>query len=150
LALLASTARPDTPQLLRLRGDAIGQFAAGRIDEVLEANLRFAFHPEHAADERLVARYKSIVQRAGAAQLIRQNRAVMAREDARPWLAGIGCPALVVCGEADELTPPEVARELAAMLPRARLQLLPHCGHMLTLEQPQAVAALLGEWLAAL
>jgi pimeloyl-ACP methyl ester carboxylesterase len=151
LALLATTARPDTPELIRLRSEACEAFAAGRIDEVLRANVAFAFDASVAAGSAPVARYFAIVRRAGAAQLIAQNRAVMARDDSRPHLAAIDtrrCPTLVLCGEGDLLTPPEVSREIAEAVPGARFELLPGCGHMLTLEAPQAVAGRLAAWLA--
>ena len=150
LALLGTTARPDTPELIALRTQAIELFAAGRLDEVLRANLPFAFHPDSGADEALRQRYLAIVRRAGAEQLIRQNRAVMARADLRPHLAAIACPVLVACGEGDALTPPAVSDELAALLPRAQRVRLAGCGHMLTLEQPAAVASLLAGWLDGL
>ena len=57
---------------------------------------------------------------------------------------------LVLCGEDDQLTPPERSREIAALVPHAQLQLVPRCGHMLTMEQPQAVNAALDAWLRAL
>jgi pimeloyl-ACP methyl ester carboxylesterase len=148
LALLGTSARPDTPELIKLRTEACALFAAGRMDEVLQANVLFAFHPQHSADEAMVQRYFAIVQRAGAEQLIAQNRAVMARDDGRPHLAAIRCPTLVLCGEGDLITPPEVSRETAAAVPGARLEVLPRCGHMLTLEEPAAVAARLAAWLA--
>ncbi|MBL8287724.1 MAG: alpha/beta hydrolase [Rubrivivax sp.] len=152
-ALLGTTARPDTPQLVALRSEACELFAAGRMDDVLRANVLFAFHPDNSADEALVARYLAIVQRAGAAQLIAQNRAVMARDDGRPFLPAIDprrCPVLVLCGEADALTTPEVAREIAEAVPGARFEVLPRCGHMLTLEQPALVAERLTAWLVPL
>jgi len=151
LALLATSARADTPELVKLRTEACALFAAGRADEVLRANVPFAFHPERASDAALVERYFAIVQRAGAAQLIAQNRAVMARKDIRPHLGAIDtrrCPTLVLCGEADLLTPPEVSREIAEAVRGAEFELLPGCGHMLTLEQPAAVARRLAAWLA--
>lgn len=149
LALLATTARPDTPELLRLRSEAIVLFEQGRMDEVLRANVPFAFHPRQRADATLVQRYIALVQRAGAAQLVAQNRAVMARADARPHLAAIACPVLVACGDGDLLTPWEQSEEIAAAVPRARLEALPGCGHMLTLEAPGRVAGLLIDWLDA-
>jgi pimeloyl-ACP methyl ester carboxylesterase len=148
LALLASSARPDTPELIRLRSDAIELFAQGRMREVLQANLVFAFDPAHAA--ALAPAYLAMIERAGGAQLIAQNRAVMARVDLRPLLPQIACPALVMCGESDLLTPPDHAQEMAALIPGARLELLQQCGHLLTWEQPQRVSALLVDWLAGL
>lgn len=148
LALLGTTARADTPELLRLRGEAIGLFEQGRAEEVLRANVLFAFHPAQQRDAALIERYVRMVLRAGAAQLVAQNRAVMARADLRARLPAIACPTLVACGEADALTPPEHAAEIAASLPGARLELLRGAGHMLTMEQPAALGALLAGWLS--
>lgn len=150
LALLGSTARADTPEVARVRREAITAFEQGRVDEVLRANLMFAFHPQVPGDAEIVACYLSFVRRAGAAQLIRQNRALLARADQRAWLPGLACPMLVACGEADLLTPPDCAREIAAAVPGARLALVPDCGHMLTLEQPHRVNTLLCDWLDGL
>lgn len=148
IALLGSTARPDTPELVTLRRNAIQLFEQGRVEELLRVNAMFAFHPSRAAP--LVEDYIAMVLRAGTPGLIRQNRAVMARPDLRPGLADVRCPTLVVGGLGDQLTPPECAREMAEAIPGAQLQLLPECGHMLTWEQPQAVTTLLRDWLAAL
>lgn len=148
LALLGSSARPDTPELIRLRSDAIVQFEHGRMHEVLAANVAFAFDPARAA--ALTPCYLAMMDRAGAAQLVAQNRAVMARPDQRPRLPQIACPTLVLAGESDLLAPPEHSLEMAALIPGARLELLSQCGHMLTWEQPDCVNALLADWLAAL
>jgi pimeloyl-ACP methyl ester carboxylesterase len=72
----------------------------------------------------------------------------MARADLRAALPAMRCPALVLCGEADALTPPDHARELADTLPNARLEMIEGAGHMLTLEQPARVGSLLADWLA--
>ena len=130
-----------------LRTQAIAEFEQGRIEPLLRANVIFAFHRAHQA--RLADDYLAMVLRAGAAGLIRQNRAVMARTDLRPTLPALACPTLVVGGLDDLLIPPECARELAAAIPGAQLQLLAECGHMLTWEQPGAVTALLQGWLSA-
>jgi pimeloyl-ACP methyl ester carboxylesterase len=148
LALLGTTARADTPELLRLRGEAIELFEQGRAEEVLRANVLFAFHPAQQRDAALIERYVRMVLRAGAAQLVAQNRAVMARADLRQRLHAVACPTLVACGEADALTPPEHAAEIAASLPGARLETLRGAGHMLTMEQPAALGALLAGWLS--
>jgi pimeloyl-ACP methyl ester carboxylesterase len=150
LALLGTSARADTPELLALRSQAIELFAAGRMEEVLRANVLFAFHPLAAARPGLVEDYLAMIRRAGAEQLITQNRAVMAREDRRPTCRSITCPVLVACGEADQITPPEHAREMAAAMAHARLEIVPGAGHMLTMEQPARVGALLQDWLARL
>jgi pimeloyl-ACP methyl ester carboxylesterase len=150
LALLGTSARPETADMQRLREQAIALFDAGRADEVLRANVMFAFDRRHPQLKALSARYFAIIQRAGTDQLVRQNRAVIARPDARAHLPTLRCPTLVVTGEDDALTPADCAREIAALAPGAELHLLPHCGHMLTMEQPDAVNRLLLDWLARL
>lgn len=148
LALLASSARPDTPELIQLRSEAIPLFEQGRMHEVLEPNVPLALHPAHLP--ALAGRYLAMMERAGAAQLVAQNRAIMARPDQRPWLPRIACPTLVVYGSDDQILPPEQSLELAALIPGARLEVLSRCGHLLTWEQPEAVNALLMDWLAGL
>lgn len=153
MALLGTSARPDTPELIQLRTQACELFATGRMDEVLRANVLFAFHPTHQKQPGLVGRYLAMLGRAGPNQLIAQNRAVMARVDSRPHLPHISCPVLVACGEADLLTPVEVSREMVDLLPeaaRAAMEIVPGAGHMLTMEQPERVSALLLRWVAGL
>ncbi len=147
LALLGTNARPESAQMRQVREDAIRLFEQGRLAEVIEPNIALAFHPDRAADSALVASYLTLVYRAGAQQLIRQNRAVIARPDARGHLGALRCPVLVLCGDADLLAPPDCSREIAALVPQAQLVLLPRCGHMLTMEQPEAVNAALAAWL---
>jgi len=74
----------------------------------------------------------------------------MARPDLRPALPRIACPLLAVVGEADRLTPPEHAREIAAAVPGARLEIVPGAGHLPGWEQPARVNALLRGWLGGL
>ena len=65
-------------------------------------------------------------------------RAMKLREDATPWLPGITCPALVVCGTEDVLTPPADSETLASAMPGAELVLLSGVGHLSNLEAPMA------------
>jgi pimeloyl-ACP methyl ester carboxylesterase len=97
-----------------------------------------------------VDHYVAQILRVGADQLIAQNRAVMARADMRPWLADIGCPLLVACGDNDLLTPLEHSREIVQAVAHARLEVVPGAGHLMTWEQPARVNALLLQWLATL
>ena len=147
LALLGTNAQPESPETHQLRADAIELFEQGNLRDVLEPNVAFAFHPKQADDAALVQLYLKIVLDAGAGQLIRQNRALMRRPDQRQHLPHVRCPVLVMCGENDLLTPPPMSREIAALVPGAVLRWVPECGHMLTMEKPRFVNAVLGNWL---
>ncbi len=73
----------------------------------------------------------------------------MGRPDSRPHLAAIRVPTLVAVGAEDVLTPPGLAEEIAAGIPGARLERIPGCGHLPTMEDPAAATALMRAWLTA-
>jgi pimeloyl-ACP methyl ester carboxylesterase len=150
LALLGTNARPETDEMRTLREGAVAFFAQGRALELLRLNVPLAFHASRASDPQLTQTYLDFVMAAGAKQLIRQNRAIRGRPDARVHLPTLRCPVLVVCGDSDQLTPPECSREIAALVPQAELVMVPQCGHMLTMEQPGLVNAALIDWLERL
>ena len=147
LALLGTAATPETADAYRLREQAIAVIERGQVRDLIEMNVMFAFHPTHAADRELTRRYVDHILDAGAEQLIRQNRALMKRPDARLHLGHYKGPALLLCGDSDKLTPPEAMREISALLPQAQLHWLRDCGHMLTMEKPSEVNTLLRQWL---
>ena len=70
--------------------------------------------------------------------------------DALDRLAGINAPTLVIVGEQDLLTPPSVAREVAAGIPGARFELITGDGssHLLPLERPDDFNQLVIDFLA--
>lgn len=147
LALLGTTARPESEEMRQVRENAIRLFGEGRVAEVIEPNVHFAFHPDNARDAAITSAYLEFVLRAGAQQLIAQNRAVIARPDARVHLPRLSCPSLVMSGDSDQLVPPENGREIAGLLAGSEFVLVPRCGHMLTMEQPAFVNDALARWL---
>ena len=65
----------------------------------------------------------------------------IAAHDTRPRLRELGgVPTLVVHGLEDNLVPHDRGRELAALIPGARLELVPKCGHLLTTDAEEQVA----------
>jgi pimeloyl-ACP methyl ester carboxylesterase len=90
----------------------------------------------------------NMLERSSPAQFEAQINALLTRPDATALLSTITCPALVLCGEQDSWSPPEQHQALCDALPNAELRVLPHCGHMSTLEQADAVSQALIAWLA--
>jgi pimeloyl-ACP methyl ester carboxylesterase len=76
--------------------------------------------------------------------------ALRTRPDSRPDLPSISCPALVIVGEEDTLTPPDVARVMADGIRGAAYVPIRRAGHLANVEQPQAFNAALHAWLATL
>jgi pimeloyl-ACP methyl ester carboxylesterase len=150
LVLVGASARADDADLRQLRADAIEHFEQGDVEPFLRANAMLVLHPRQAADPAMLEAYLAMVLRAGAAQLVAQNRAVMDRPDLRPQLAALRCPVLLMVGETDAVTPPDHAREIAGAVPGATLHVIDGAGHLPTIETPERVNALLRPWLSAL
>jgi pimeloyl-ACP methyl ester carboxylesterase len=150
LALLGTSARPELAHHRQQRETAIQMVEAGRLAEFVRATAAMAFSPTHPSDKADLQRYKDMVLRTSPALWVQQNRALADRPDARLHLAAVRCPTLVLCGDKDLLTPALLSEEIASLVPGAELHRLPRCGHMLTMEQPEEVNAVLLDWLARL
>jgi pimeloyl-ACP methyl ester carboxylesterase len=61
------------------------------------------------------------------------------RPDRTELLATIAVPVLVMVGSDDTLTPPDVARRMAAAIPGATFEEIPGAGHVPPLERPSVV-----------
>lgn len=60
----------------------------------------------------------------------------------------ITAPTLLLYAEDDRLTPPDMGKEVAALMPHAEYTVLPKCGHLMNLECPDAFNARLLAFLA--
>ena len=70
---------------------------------------------------------------------------MVAKVDLRPRLAAIHCPTMVLVGEQDTLTPPDLAQELVTSIQGAELHIIPESGHASPVEQPQMVTTLFAQ-----
>jgi pimeloyl-ACP methyl ester carboxylesterase len=73
---------------------------------------------------------------------------LMTRPDSTPLLASLTCPTLIVAGEEDEITGPDVARQMHGQVADAGLALIGHAGHLSSLEQPEAFNEALDRFLS--
>jgi len=119
----------------------------GRLGEVADGLFPRLVHARRWGDESLRRTWRAMVQEVGAGGFINQQTAIIGRPDSRPGLAAIACPALVIVGDGDVLTPPERAEEIANGIPGARLSVIRDSGHLSSLEQPAAVTKSMLEFL---
>lgn len=150
LALLDTSARPDTPEQTKTRLALIEMARDGRFDEVWRTLLPKIVHPERVEDPEIGAAVGEMARSVGPEGFERQERAIIGRPDSRGDLPGIACPTLVLCGRDDALMPPPLHEELAEGIPGARLRIVDRCGHLSTLERPEEVTHAMREWLGAL
>jgi pimeloyl-ACP methyl ester carboxylesterase len=147
LALLDTSARPETPEQSERRKPQIALAQGGHFAEVPPLQFPVFVHRNRQHDEALRARVRSMAEETGAEAFLRQQKAIMTRPDMRPLLASIACPTLVLVGDGDELTPPPLSEEIAAGIAGSRLVVIADCGHLSTMERPEAVNRALVEWM---
>jgi pimeloyl-ACP methyl ester carboxylesterase len=138
--ILANTrAEPDDEAARANRDRLIAQAAAGTGSSVIEGMLPRLLSPATLAERPAVAEEVRLI---GAAQvsagIVGALRALRDRPDARPSLAAIAVPTLVLVGRDDALTPVAASEVLASSIPGARLVILVGAGHLSNLEQPAA------------
>ncbi|MGH6984932.1 MAG: alpha/beta fold hydrolase [Stellaceae bacterium] len=147
LALLDTGARADTPEQTSRRRGLIELAEKGEFRGVTPRLLPLFIHPDRLNDKALTGAVTAMAERVGRDAFLRQQKAIIGRVDSRASLANIRCLTLVLCGREDVLTPRALAEEIATGISGARLDLIDHCGHLSTMERPDAVTAELRQWL---
>ena len=87
-------------------------------------------HPE------IVAQARALAELSGAEGLAAQARGMALRADSTPLLPQISCPALIIVGDQDAITPVSDARTLFERIPDAGLAVVEDAGHLSNLERP--------------
>jgi 3-oxoadipate enol-lactonase len=75
------------------------------------------------------------------------QRGMATRPDSTTTLQEWREPLLVIVGEEDALTPPELARRMHDLVPGSRLEVIQGAGHIPPVERPEAFASVLGDFL---
>ena len=116
-------------------------------DAVLQAMLPKLVGPTAQAAGAVPTQLETIARANTAEGVVDGLEALKTRPDARPGLAAIACPTLVMVGADDALTPPSSAETLRDGIAGAQLVVIPDAGHMSNLEQPVAFALALWSFL---
>ena len=148
LALLDTTAAGDTEARRAGRLADIAKVEAGGIEALIpELPARWLL-PAHVARNELTALMAEMARSVGALGQRNQQRAMLGRPDSRADLARVRVPTLVLCGEQDPVTPVADHAAIAAAITGARFERVADCGHLSTIEHPDAVSRILVDWLA--
>jgi pimeloyl-ACP methyl ester carboxylesterase len=147
LALIDTSARPDTDEQRQRRLALIDLADRGKFKGVTPRLLPLLVHPDRLGDVALAGDIMAMAERIGKDAFLRQQRAVMGRIDSRPHLAAYSGPCLVMVGRQDAITPLELSAEMAQLIPGAKLVVIESCGHLATMERPEAASAVLRYWM---
>jgi pimeloyl-ACP methyl ester carboxylesterase len=147
LALINTQARPDTPEASARRRGQIARAYAGQYHDVMDELFPGFVHPSRRDDATLRKLVHDMGDDIGAEAFVRQQTAVIGRADSRPTLSAIRCPTLVLTGDQDNTIPNSLSVEMADAIEGAALTIIPDCGHLPQVEQPQATADALLSWI---
>jgi pimeloyl-ACP methyl ester carboxylesterase len=149
--ILADT-RPqaDTPEGRDGRKTMIERARSGGPAAVADAMLPKLLGPTtRARRPALPPLVRQMIERERVDGIVGALEAMLARPDSTSDLARIACPALVIVGDEDEITPPADADMMHNQIARSRLVMLPEAGHLSNLEAPDGFTLALGDFLAS-
>jgi len=147
LALMDTSAHADSPEQTARRRGLLELAAKGKFKGITPSLLPLYLHESRLNDTLLTDEVTAMAERIGKDGFLRQQKAIMNRVDSRPFLERYACPTTIIVGREDQATPLAASEEMAGLIPSAKLIAIEECGHLSTMERPQAATALLRYWL---
>jgi pimeloyl-ACP methyl ester carboxylesterase len=147
LMLLDTHPRADTPEARRGRSELAARVRRHGVEAAVE-ELAERLLGERDVDPEVRALTVRMMLDTSVDGMVGALEGMAARPDSTSTLPQIRCPTLVLVGSDDAITPPSMAREMAAAIPGAELVEIPGAGHLAPLERPAEVNAALEHFLA--
>ncbi len=116
-------------------------------EKAVELVISWAFAEQ--TDPALKDKAREQMRRNGQAALYRDFLSCSTFDEMHR-LSEISVPTIVICGREDKLTPVKYSEYLQQNIPNAQLQIIERAGHMVMVEQPEAVTRVLKEFCARL
>ena len=138
LGLFSTGARADSEEKRKMRDELVRLSAVGKFKGVTPRLLPKFLSPQALQNAQLTHSVMQMAKTIGQHNFVLQQKAISGRIDQRPHLPSFTAPSCVVCGDFDELTPPQLSVEMAELLPNCELRLLDSIGHLSTMEAPDS------------
>ncbi len=145
MVLADTQAIADSPEARTKRETMVSAVAENGSRAVADAMIDKLFAP--GVDQNLRSRWHEIMSRTPSAGVIAALRAMAGRPDSTPTLAKIDCPTLIVVGEHDTITPPDVHHAMHAAIRGSQIEIIADAGHMSPLEKPDRFASTMTSFL---
>ncbi|APD88558.1 alpha/beta hydrolase [Alteromonas mediterranea] len=110
-----------------------------------DAYLSRFIHPSRLNDDKVAGVVKSMAQDLGKMTLLNHTLATTPRESTVKALAKINAPTTLIAAQQDAIAPAAAIAQLKAQLPKANFQVIENAGHMMVLEQTDAVASIIAK-----
>jgi 3-oxoadipate enol-lactonase len=117
------------------------------VEVLVELQMERLLAPDSLQDRDLVENVRTMILDNSPDGAVAALGAMRERPDSRPLLGEINVPTLVIGGEEDGISSPEVMGAMAAGIPGARHITVPNTAHLSNLEAPEKFNATLGDFL---
>lgn len=141
--LMDTNAGSESDEARSNRMQTIESAEAGNFEQIISGFIPKILGERAMTDQAILDTVRLMANDTGVGGFVRQQKAIMERENHLDRLASYQQPSLVLCGKEDILTPPHVHYEMAESLVNADFQLLGDCGHISPMERPNAVLSAL-------
>jgi 3-oxoadipate enol-lactonase len=139
MVLACTRAIPDSQEAKQARKKQAERLACEGVNWLPDA-----LFPTHFSETTLETRAevleeaRTMILSNQAEPIINTLTALANRLDSRPLLPNITVPTLVLAGEEDKVVLFAETKEMAQMIPNARLERIPKAGHLANIENPKA------------
>lgn len=147
LVLIDSKAAGDTPEGKQARekmAETARTAGARAVADQMFPKVLSANTAESQPD--VAAKVRTIMEHCPPATIAHASLAMRDRDDHTGDLPSIPVPTLILVGEDDALTPPDVAEAMHRLIPRSVLRVVPDAGHLTPMERPALVSQTLVEF----
>lgn len=147
VVLIATDPLAEAPQAAAAREVRIVAARSGRLAEAMLEEIPRAALADTAWRDDVLALVQDMALGLGEGVFLRQSRALQRRPDQQKTMRRVKIPALILAGAQDTLVPVRRQEFTAGLMPFGKMQLIDDAGHLPTLEQPEAVTAVLEAFL---
>ena len=151
LVLANTRPEPDAEEVRESRKEMARRVSEEGVGVLIELQMERLLSPATLQNEPLIVeQVKSMILQSSPDGVVGALGAMRDRPDSTSLLSGIGIPTLVVGGEEDGISSPEVMGEMAERIPNSEHHTLSGASHLSNLEAPGEFNAVFGEFLKKL
>jgi 3-oxoadipate enol-lactonase len=148
LVLANTRPEPDSDEIRENRKKIAHRVAEEGVEVLIELQMERLLAPDTLENnERVVEKVRAMILESNPNGVVAALGAMRERPDSTPLLGKIEVPTLVIGGEKDGISSPEVMGAMAGKIPDSRHVTLPNAGHLSNLEAPEGFNAALEEFL---
>jgi 3-oxoadipate enol-lactonase len=149
LILSNTRPEPDSEEMRENRKNMARRVAEEGVEVLIELQMeRLLARDTLENDEAVVEKVRAMIFESSPNGVVAALGAMRDRPDSTPLLESIEVPTLVIGGEEDGISSPEVMGAMAEKIPNSRHVTLARAGHLSNLETPEGFNAALKEFLA--